>query len=65
MRTRGKGGGRGGATRCNATTSQGKLEVNKRQTPKGLVDKRLKRRRRRRRRRRGGRWWRWWCGGGR
>jgi hypothetical protein len=39
VRTRGKGGGGGGATRGNTTTSQGKLEVNRRQTPKGLADK--------------------------
>ncbi len=49
MRTRGKGGGGGrgggkgegggGETRGNTITSQGKLEVNGRWTPKGLADK--------------------------
>jgi hypothetical protein len=45
VRTRGKGRGRGGgrggggATRCDAATSQGKLEVNRRRMPKGLADK--------------------------
>jgi hypothetical protein len=48
MRMRGKGGGGGRATRGNATTSQDKLEVNGKQTPKGLADKRQRRRRRRR-----------------
>ncbi len=40
VKMRGKGGGKGGVTRGNLTTSQGKLEVNGRRTFKGLVDKR-------------------------
>jgi hypothetical protein len=35
---RGGGGGRDGVTRANVTTSQGKLEVNGRLTPKKLAD---------------------------